>query len=253
MRVKALGLPRGVPSSVNAADLLPPNSRPTDLQQNLEQCHTASPYGITVICAPTGEGKTEAGLLAAASYAQGRDSSGWYFAMPTTATADGLRERLGGRLGAFEADGAAQGLQVIHSLAMLSNASRFSPAASEARDWLTGSKKAMLGSYGLGTVDQVLMGALAAKHTPLRLFALAASGAVIIDEAHAFDSYMHELLDTALEWMGALRVPVVLMSATLPERRAHAMFRSYLRGCGDGGSHRQSPAMRLPGLDALDA
>ena len=247
-RLSKTGLIRGSPSAPLPVDLLPStSSAATALQSHLAEHHTPVDCGITFICAPTGEGKTEAGLLAAHTYNRARGSSGWYFAMPTTATADGLRDRLSGLLDKFEDNGAERGLQVLHSLAMLDDSSRYAPAAPEARDWLSGGKKALFGSYGLGTVDQILMGALQAKHTPLRVLSTAITGVVIIDEAHIFDAYMNELLEAALEWAGAMRVPVVIMSATLPAQRARSMLAAYMRAFSHDGETSEMPQCGYPG------
>lgn len=75
----------------------------------------------------------------------------------------------------------------------------------------------------MGTIDQLLFAALRGKHLVLRHLGLAGK-VVVIDEAHAYDVYMGRFLDRALEWLGAYRVPVVVLSATLPaERRAELM------------------------------
>jgi len=50
---------------------------------------------------------------------------------------------------------------------------------------------------------------------------------VIIDEVHAYDVYMSTLLDRLLRWLGCLRVPVVLLSATLPERRRSELLSAW--------------------------
>jgi len=64
----------------------------TDLQASLLRGFRPSAPGIAFICAPTGEGKTEAGLIAAERLAEVSGRHGFFFAMPTVATAEGLHE-----------------------------------------------------------------------------------------------------------------------------------------------------------------
>lgn len=49
----------------------------------------------------------------------------------------------------------------------------------------------------------------------------------MIDEAHAYDAYMSVYLDRVLAWLGAYRVPVVVLSATLPAVRRGEMVAAY--------------------------
>ena len=83
--------------------------------------------------------------------------------------------------------------------------------------WFLTSKRALLAPYGLGTVDQALLGSLYARHFFLRLFGLAGK-TVVVDEVHAYDVYTGRLVLELLPWLRALGCHVVLLSATLPAR-----------------------------------
>src|SRR5207248_10947550 len=105
------------------------------------------------------------------------------------------------------------------------------PAGVVAAGWFTGRKRGLLAPFGVGTVDQALLAVLQTRHVFVRLFGLAAK-TVIIDEVHAYDTYMTTLLARLLEWLGALSSPVVLLSATLPSARRRALLAAYARGAG---------------------
>ncbi|MCW5250145.1 type I-E CRISPR-associated protein Cse1/CasA [Streptomyces sp. SHP 1-2] len=100
------------------------------------------------------------------------------------------------------------------------------PAGLQAHQWLRGRKKQLLASFAVGTVDQVLFAALKSRHLALRHLAVAGK-VVVIDEVHAYDAYMNRYLDRTLEWLAAYRVPVVLLSATLPAGRRRALAAAY--------------------------
>lgn len=88
-----------------------------------------------------------------------------------------------------------------------------------------GASRVILG----GTIDQVLFGSLRSRHLALRHLALAGK-VVVIDEVHAYDTYMSVYLERVLEWLAAYRVPVVLLSATLPAARRRALAAAYAGG-----------------------
>ena len=80
------------------------------------------------------------------------------------------------------------------------------------------------------------MAVLQTKHVFVRLFGLAHK-TIIIDEVHAYDTYMSVLLERLLEWLAALRSPVILLSATLPKQRRDALRDAYLKGLGTAVSN----------------
>ena len=193
--------------------------------------------------APTGEGKTEAAFYLAA-----RLGGGVYVAMPSQATSDGLFPRLRTFLkGDAEKEmvaahnGPTAALRLVHgndllhddalSLLEVEQATAFvadpvangnegsdkpdPQAKSRLLSWFMPKKRALLVPYGVGTVDQLFLGVLYARHFFLRLFALSGK-TVIFDEVHAYDTYMNTLFGQLLRWLRALDVNVVVLSATLP-------------------------------------
>ena len=247
--MERLGLVAPPPPATDpsASCLLAATVTPSPLQASLDSSHPRCASGVTIITAPTGEGKTEAALLAASRYSAARGSAGWYFAMPTMGTADGLRERLERLLPRLVA-GPPPLLHLMHSLRSLRDTPQgWAAAAPEARQWTASSRKAILAPFGVGTIDQALMGVLRVKHSPLRLLA-ATTGTLIVDEAHTFDPYMRGLLCRLLTWCAARAAPVVLMSATLPRELASEFFNAYRAGATTASSDRGvAPRIGYPG------
>ncbi|GAA1943253.1 hypothetical protein GCM10009738_15890 [Kitasatospora viridis] len=104
--------------------------------------------------------------------------------------------------------------------------SRSAAAELIAHQWLRGRKKGMLASFAVGTIDQLLFAGLKSRHLVLRHLAVAGK-VVVIDEVHAYDAYMNTYLERVLSWLGAYRVPVVMLSATLPSKTRQALVRAY--------------------------
>ena len=210
----------------------------TALQSSIYDAFRPSGPGIAVIRAPTGEGKTEAAILAAARFAAASGRHGLFFAMPTVATAEGLYDRLERCIECLVPSDAPHELRRVHSQALLAEddaphatVSDDPGAARAAAAWMRGTRKSLLAPFGVGTVDQVLLGALRAKHSPLRIFG-AALGVLVVDEVHSLDPYMRKLLCRALEWLASLDTPVVLLSATLPDKRVVELCEAYQAGSG---------------------
>lgn len=196
--------------------------------------------GIFVLEASMGSGKTEAALIAAEILANKTKRSGIFFALPTQATSDGIFPRIinwieklnDGEAHSIElAHGKAQFNEDMQTLKFLTGSKSIGEdeenSAAIVHGWFEGQKKALLADFVVGTIDQLLMGALKQKHVMLRHLGLA-NKVVIIDECHAYDSYMGRYLDMILRWLGAYHVPVIVLSATLPSQIRCNVINSYM-------------------------
>ena len=192
----------------------------------------ASPC-LAIIEAPTGEGKTEASLALAHRLAQASGTDELYYALPTTATSN----QMFGRVQTYLQERLSLSAQVklIHGQAFLVEADLLiSPLSNgdgtdskAALDWLGNDKrKSLLMPFGVGTIDQAELAALNAKFVVLRLVGLAGK-VVIMDEVHAYDTYMTTIVEQLLKWLAALGTSVILLSATLPLARRAALVRAY--------------------------
>ncbi|MGW2404021.1 CRISPR-associated helicase Cas3' [Streptomyces sp. NPDC001739] len=95
--------------------------------------------------------------------------------------------------------------------------------------WFLGNKRGLLTAFAVGTVDHLLHAATRTRHVMLR-FAGLVGKVVVVDEVHAADVYMQQFLLEALRWLGQAKVPVVLLSATLPPAQRQACVDAYLSG-----------------------
>ncbi|MBS2963945.1 CRISPR-associated endonuclease Cas3'' [Actinocrinis puniceicyclus] len=272
--VRAAGLGRAsfmpVPAGVEGfRRRFPRIVNPNPLQASLAEklAEVARGVGLLLITAPPGDGKTEAAEFAAAHLAAVSGAGGLAFALPTMATTDAMFRRVR----SFAADNVVQGssLALVHGMAWLNTdfeqlsrdaaggsavlvgneAGGFEPFAT---DWLRGRRRGLHASLGAMTIDQQLAGVLPLKHNMLRLFGLSGK-VVVIDEAHSYGPYMHQLLVRLLEWLGAMRVPVVVMSATLAGSTARSVLEAYRRGCGHGALGAEGDSVPYPGWVFLDA
>ena len=221
---------------------------PNEVQRAmLEAVSQAQEPGMFILEAQMGVGKTEAALGAAEILAKHGGEGGIFFGLPTQATANGIF----GRLLAWaekQPDGLEHSIKLAHGMAELNETyirlqqdtvrveedlEADPDADPESRvmvhQWFRGNKQGLLADFVIGTVDQLLMAALQQKHVMLRHLGLAGK-VVVIDECHAYDAYMNCYLDRALTWLGRYKVPVILLSATLPAKRRVELVGAYLNG-----------------------
>lgn len=204
--------------------------------------------GLFILEAPMGGGKTEAALMASEILAARQHQNGLAFFLPSQATTNAMFGRIMPWIRCFtdqeqswlgEDETAAGGqlaVSLAHGKAMLNEQfSELSEASTDAdgadgiitNGFFMGRKTKLLANFVVGTVDQLLMGALNQKHLMLRHLGLAEK-VVVVDEIHAYDAYMTRYMKAMLDWLGAYRTPVILLSATLPGRRRAELVGAYL-------------------------
>lgn len=237
------------PEDVSFTGLFKEEARP--VQKAAEALgHIFGSPTLLIVEAPTGEGKTKAALQVAAQAARSagetHDGLGLYFAAPTKATSNQAYHAIKGMLASHQPD---LTVRLLHGSSgeflaaqtpahaaggevrpVCVNEDEETPGQSDAREWFT-HKKGLLAPVGAGTVDQVLMAGIRSKHVFVRLAGLSGK-VVVIDEVHAFDTYMSTLLDRVLGWLGLLGVSVILLSATLPAHRRTQLISTWRAGKG---------------------
>jgi CRISPR-associated endonuclease/helicase Cas3 len=241
--------PSSVAPYMNTHHLFDFITTPTPLQQWAEKVELASGNQLFILEDVTGAGKTEAALTLAHRFMANGSADGLYVALPTMATSNAMYERLGEVYRRLYAEDAWPSLVLAHGARHLSEAFRKSlslPEAGETRKydrdeetieavcsvWLADSrKKALLAEVGVGTLDQALLAVLPARHQSLRCLGLARK-VLIVDEVHAYDPYMNNLLQSLLEYHASQGGSVIMLSATLPFAMRMQYLNAFCNGAG---------------------
>lgn len=236
--------------AVHAIGLLPPDQRriktfaetfgfaPSVLQKVLAQEMSVDDTNRLLLAeSETGSGKTEAALAwFFRLYAEGR-VDGLYFALPTRVAARELYARVLRAVDtAFEPGDrpgpvllAAPGYVKADGQPVLPNPKDIlwgDDARDRKREGLWSAerpKRFLAAPVGVGTIDQALLSVLQVKHSLLRSVCLDRH-LLVVDEVHASDPYMREVLKALLD--GHLRRGgwALLLSATLGESAASVFF-----------------------------
>jgi len=209
---------------------------PRPLQKVIEDLEVSAGPNLYIIEESTGGGKTEAALLLVKKLMKAGCGDGFYFALPTMATANAMYERIAGPAEVYTKFYSGQlpvSVVLAHGQTLLSD--RFQDFIGEAgrscseETWIyDSSKKALLSSIGVGTVDQMLMGGLPFRHQCLRLLGCAKS-ILVIDEVHSYDSYMNRLLANILQYHKELGGSAVILSATLSREQKEMFLNIYAK------------------------
>lgn len=244
-------LPAAIAPGTGLHALFPTIPAPSPLQAWAERVQLPPGPSLTVIEDLTGSGKTEAALVLAHRLMAAGRAEGLFVALPTMATANAMYDRLSEAYRRFFAADETPSLVLAHGRAGLSQAFRETilpdpaapplPPGAEAGDepseaqcsaWLAEDRRrALLAQVGVGTIDQALFGILPVRHAALRLRGLAGK-VLIIDEAHAFDPYMDQEVQTLLRFHAALGGSAILLSATLPLKKRASLTAAFMQGLG---------------------
>ena len=189
-----------------------------------------NPAKMYIIEAPMGEGKSEAALYLAERQRIKFGCNGFYMALPTSATGNQMFKRVNSL---FEMHNMPKG-RLLHGTAWMIDESTPNKAVGAdeneneniSQQWLAPLRRGLLSRFAVGTVDQAMLSVMRVKYGVLRLLGLAGK-VLIIDEVHAYDTYMQTIIERLLTWCKALDIPVILLSATLPISKKESLIKSY--------------------------
>ena len=183
---------------------------------------------LVILEAETGSGKTEAALWRFAQLFAAGKVSGLYFAVPTRAAARQLHRRVVEAMQRTFGDDAPEPVLAIPGMLRAGEFDghrlpgwevRWDDDGDTApRRWAAEhAPRFLAATIAVGTVDQAMLAGLRVKHAHLRGSALSRS-ILVIDEVHASDAYMTEVLKRLLDGHLAVGGYAMLMSATLGAR-----------------------------------
>jgi CRISPR-associated endonuclease/helicase Cas3 len=265
-------IPAAVATDVGISVLFPNISNPRPLQRWAESVELPDGPRLVVIEDATGAGKTEAALVLAHRQMAAGHASGLAFALPTMATANGMYGRLADSYARLFVRAAHPSLVLAHGHARLNE--RFTdsildraavntgdadatdpdaPVAEQCAAWLADNRrKAFLAQIGVSTIDQALLAVLPTRHAPLRLLGLS-QRVLIVDEAHAYDSYMGVELSRLLEFHAAMGGSAIVLSATLTAKQRTDLSRAFHAGLGCDDIAELAPTMAYPAATIVSA
>ena len=209
---------------------------PRPLQRKIIATPKLEP-GIYVIEDLMGSGKTEAALWLAYRLMATGQARGLYFGLPTRVTSD----RIHRRVREFLAEVYPHGFEppLVHGQAWLKEMPSLRPACRDSRDdsldempreqveaarkWFASARRGLLAPFAVGTVDQALLGIVAAKWFFLRQFALAGK-VVVLDEVHSYDLYTGTLIQGLVQRLRELQATPVILSATLTAKQRASLL-----------------------------
>ena len=213
---------------------------------------------VALIEAETGSGKTEAALWRWLTLRRQGLVDGLYFALPTRSAAVQLHGRVQAMLDRVFGHGAVEAVLAVPGYLRSGDAEGaalpdfgvvWGDDDVSDRRWAAERPKRFLAArIAVGTIDQVLMAGLQLRHAHLRAAALSRS-LLVVDEVHASDAFMGELLSQVLDNHRAFGGHALLLSATLG---ASARLRLLGRRDGSGPTLAEAVSIPYPALSGID-
>jgi len=196
--------------------------------QNQAAIATPLDERLVIVESETGSGKTEAALWRFARLYEANRVDGMYFALPTRAAALQIYERIQRFVAsAFPRDAAPEVVLAVPGYLRAGDATGRAlqhyevwwddhpDDATRGRRWAAEhSKRYLAAQIAVGTVDQAMLAVLKVKHSHMRAACLARN-LLVVDEAHASDTYMGVILRALLDAHLGSGGHALLMSATL--------------------------------------
>jgi len=250
--IREAGVVAAAPStSIRLDDLLPEEAvMPSPLQTAACDVLVSGGPQLFVIEDQTGSGKTEAALALAGRLIAAGKAEGLFVALPTMATANAMYGRYAGRepplYKRLFAVGAEPSIVLAHSrrdlvlpgIGLAGRAeegdydSETETASAACARWLGDDRrKAALADCGVGTVDQAVLAVMPSRYQSLRLAGLARK-VLIVDEIHAHEAYLRELVCGLLRFHAAFGGSAILLSATLPAGQRQRFAAAFAEGAG---------------------
>ena len=187
-----------------------PDGRPSyrPVQRRALEMAEADDY-VQILRAPTGSGKTGAAMLWANRQVERGRADRLVVAMPTRFTANAVSQdankMMTGETGLY------------HSTAFYTRFGEATGAAMEQAKETHALAQKLVTPTTVCTIDHLLLALTGVREAHHATFFFLANAAVVLDEADFYDAFVQANLKFLLDALRALEVPVLIMSATVPE------------------------------------
>lgn len=176
----------------------------------LQAENVAANQMVSILRAPTGSGKTDAALLWAKKQIENGRADRLIVAMPTRFTSNALAMSV-------DKNKSYSSTGLYHSSAWYNRYSNISDSEKSNARELHKLAQLLATPITVCTIDHLLLCLTGTKEDHHSTFFFLANSAVVFDEADFYDPFVQANLLVLLETLKILQVPVLIMSATVPD------------------------------------